>query len=143
MEYYYFCFNSVTLLVKPIQWTGPKSSRTHHPKMRHFTIQIILSCGHLKTSRWTEGFSMNLPHLPKDTSPQRNSTVVNALSRTVINHKDGLLSQERRFDPRPWQILPQTVMPPPILPRAQSSFLNSFTLLAYILLPFAYSDSKL
>lgn len=67
-----------------------------------------------------------------------------ALLGSVINWEDGLLSLERRLDLQftRTQIRSEIVLPPPGFPGAQSSFLKSFTLPAYIPLPLPYSDPK-
>lgn len=55
-----------------------EGSRMCHPKTC-FSILIMLSCRHSKNSKYGYRISLNSPHLPKERSSKRNSTVINHL----------------------------------------------------------------
>ena len=75
---------------------------------------IILSCRYLKSGTCRKGLSLNIPYLPKDRSPKKNSVVINGLLRVSSTRKDCLLLQERRLEVNTTsrQTLSQTIIPP-------------------------------
>lgn len=68
---------------------------------------IISSWRHLKNRKYSEKFSLNFPHLPKDGASTKNSLVLNASQQC---HHQGGLAHHKRGDEKP-TLHPDTLHP--------------------------------
>lgn len=98
----------------------------------------FLNCRHLRSSNCRESLSLNSPYLPKDTSSERNSIVINPSPGASWNRGGWLSSQEKALegDLPARQSLPQSITPS-LLPEAPLSFsrITSSPLRGHIPLP--------
>lgn len=65
-------------------WNQVKGSRICHSSIWHFGI---LSCSHLKNSKYRKGLPLNSPYKSKDMSSQRTSVFINPFLKSVINQE--------------------------------------------------------